>query len=85
MLILVTGATGKVGRSLIARLLDDPRFSKARIRALCHNRLCDETDRVEVTRGLDRRSRRCGRTRSPASPMSSILPPAKKRLTTSWT
>ena len=51
MLILVTGATGKVGRSLIARLLDDPRFSKARIRALCHNRLCDETDRVEVTRG----------------------------------
>lgn len=51
MLILVTGATGKVGRSLIARLLDDPRFSKARIRALCHNRLCDETDRVEVSKG----------------------------------
>jgi UDP-glucose 4-epimerase len=51
MLILVTGATGKVGRSLIARLLDDPRFSKARIRALCHNRLCDESERVEVTRG----------------------------------
>ena len=39
MLILVTGATGKVGRNLIARLLDDPRFSEARIRALCHNRL----------------------------------------------
>jgi UDP-glucose 4-epimerase len=51
MLILVTGATGKVGRSLIARLLDDARFSKARIRALCHNRLCDESERVEVTRG----------------------------------
>lgn len=51
MLILVTGATGKVGRSLIARLTDDPRFSKARIRALCHNRLLDETDRIEVVRG----------------------------------
>lgn len=51
MLILVTGATGKVGRHFIAGLLDDPRFSKARIRALCHNRLCAETDRTEVMRG----------------------------------
>ena len=51
MLILVTGATGKVGRKLIARLIDDPRFSKARIRALCHNRLLKETDRIEVTKG----------------------------------
>ena len=51
MLILVTGATGKVGRHFIAGLLDDARFSKARVRALCHNRLCDETDRVEVVRG----------------------------------
>ena len=51
MLILVTGATGKVGQHFIAGLLDDPRFSKARIRALCHNRLCPETDRVETLRG----------------------------------
>ncbi|WP_028744688.1 NAD-dependent epimerase/dehydratase family protein [Rhizobium mesoamericanum] len=51
MLILVTGATGKVGQHFIAGLLDDPRFSKARIRALCHNRLCSETDRVEAVRG----------------------------------
>ncbi len=51
MLLLVTGATGKVGRNLIARMLDDPRFSKTRIRALCHNRLLDERDRVEVARG----------------------------------
>jgi UDP-glucose 4-epimerase len=51
MLILVTGATGKVGRNLIARLLDDPRFASARIRALCHNRLIEATDRIEVTRG----------------------------------
>ncbi|MBB4229453.1 NAD-dependent epimerase/dehydratase family protein [Rhizobium mongolense] len=51
MLILVTGATGKVGRRFIAGLLDDPRFSKARIRALCHHRLLPETSRVEVTKG----------------------------------
>jgi UDP-glucose 4-epimerase len=51
MLFLVTGATGKVGRRFITGLLDDPRFSKARIRALCHNRLLDETDRVSVMRG----------------------------------
>ncbi|PDT45697.1 UDP-glucose 4-epimerase [Sinorhizobium fredii] len=51
MLILVTGATGKVGQHLIAGLLDDPRFARARIRALCHNRLRAETDRVEVLRG----------------------------------
>ena len=51
MLILVTGATGKVGRALIARLLEDPRFSDARIRALCHNRLLDRHERVEIARG----------------------------------
>lgn len=51
MLILVTGATGKVGRTFITRLLEDERFSSARIRALCHNRLLDSDDRVEVARG----------------------------------
>ncbi len=51
MLILVTGATGKVGRNLVARLLDDPRFAKARIRALCHNRIVEPTDRIEVVKG----------------------------------
>lgn len=51
MLILVTGATGKVGRALIARLLADTRFSGARIRALCHNRLLDGQDRLEMARG----------------------------------
>ncbi|MGO7422382.1 NAD-dependent epimerase/dehydratase family protein, partial [Rhizobium ruizarguesonis] len=51
MLILVTGATGKVGRRFIAGLLDDPRFSKARIRALCHNRLYEATERVDVFQG----------------------------------
>ena len=51
MLILVTGATGKVGRNLIAHLLDDSRFGGARVRALCHNRVIDGGDRVEVVRG----------------------------------
>ena len=51
MLILVTGATGKVGRHFIARLLADERFASARVRALCHNRLIEASDRVEVARG----------------------------------
>jgi len=51
MLILITGASGKVGRNLITRLLAEPRFAKARIRALCHNRLIEETDRIEVIKG----------------------------------
>jgi UDP-glucose 4-epimerase len=51
MLILVTGATGKVGRNLIARLGDDPRYADAGIRALCHNRILDEAPRLEVVRG----------------------------------
>ncbi|HEY1382037.1 MAG TPA: NAD(P)-dependent oxidoreductase [Dongiaceae bacterium] len=51
MLILITGATGKVGRNLIARLQAEPRFAEARIRALCHNRTCDRTDRIDVARG----------------------------------
>ena len=51
MLILLTGATGKVGRNLIARLLAEPRFAHARIRALCHNRLIGKTDRIEVIKG----------------------------------
>ena len=51
MLVLVTGAAGKVGRNLISRLLDDERFKSARIRALCHNRLVESSDRVEVVKG----------------------------------
>ena len=51
MLLLVTGAAGKVGRTFIARLLEDRRFSGARVRALCHNRLLDAQERVEIARG----------------------------------
>ncbi|MCO5071862.1 MAG: NAD(P)-dependent oxidoreductase [Rhizobiaceae bacterium] len=51
MLILVTGATGKVGTNLIGTLLADEAWSHARIRALCHSRLLEPTDRLEVVRG----------------------------------
>ncbi|TDQ84112.1 nucleoside-diphosphate-sugar epimerase [Dongia mobilis] len=51
MLILVTGATGKVGANLIANMLQDSQWNKARIRALCHNRVPPKHDRVEISRG----------------------------------
>jgi nucleoside-diphosphate-sugar epimerase len=57
-LILVTGATGKVGRTLIRRVLSssDERLSGIRVRALCHNRVLDPTARLEVLAGsIDRR------------------------------
>ena len=51
MQLLVTGATGKVGVNLIERLLSDPRWRVARVRALCHNRTIPENDRIEVVKG----------------------------------
>ena len=51
MLALVTGATGKVGRHFIERFLDEKRFSAARLRGLCHNRMLDAHDRVDAMRG----------------------------------
>ena len=50
-MVLVTGASGKVGRHFIGRLLLDPRWTRARVRALCHNRALPESDRVEVAYG----------------------------------
>jgi nucleoside-diphosphate-sugar epimerase len=51
MLVLITGAAGKVGRRLIERCLADDGFATARLRALCHNRLLDTGERLEVKRG----------------------------------
>ena len=51
MLILVTGATGKVGRHFIDRLLADPDRKSARVRALCHSRRLPERDRIEIASG----------------------------------
>lgn len=51
MRLLITGATGKVGRNLIRRMLAETRWDGVQIRALCHNRGLPEFDRVEVVRG----------------------------------
>jgi len=51
MLILVTGATGKVGRNLIERVLSDDARRDVRIRALCHKRRLEESERIEVVSG----------------------------------
>ncbi|MCB1493967.1 MAG: NAD(P)-dependent oxidoreductase, partial [Rhodobiaceae bacterium] len=51
MRVLVTGATGKVGQHFITRFLEDPRWPQASVRALCHNRTVEPTDRIEVVKG----------------------------------
>jgi len=51
MRILVTGATGKVGRTFIERLLSDPAKDSLIIRALCHSRVLEPHERLEIVRG----------------------------------
>lgn len=50
-LILVTGATGKVGRHFIERVLQSGELPEVKIRALCHNRLLPPDARLEVVQG----------------------------------
>src|SRR3954470_4007710 len=50
-LILVTGATGKVGQAFLKRFFDDPRFSNFRVRALLHNRPLEPHARLETLHG----------------------------------
>jgi len=49
--ILVTGATGKVGRHFIERVLRSDELPQAKIRALCHNRLLQPQARLEAVQG----------------------------------
>jgi nucleoside-diphosphate-sugar epimerase len=49
--ILVTGATGKVGRQFIERALGEPGYDSIAIRALCHNRKLAPGERLEVVGG----------------------------------
>jgi UDP-glucose 4-epimerase len=49
--ILVTGATGKVGRNFIERVLGSSDHPNVRIRALCHNRSLPARDRLDVVQG----------------------------------
>ncbi len=52
-LVLVTGATGKVGQAFIRRVRSssDERLAGITIRALCHNRQLQAEDRLEVVTG----------------------------------
>src|SRR5258708_17805200 len=47
--ILVTGGDGKVGSHFIARILQSDR--DVSLRALCHNRLLEPNDRLEILKG----------------------------------
>src|SRR5512137_824495 len=54
--ILVTGATGKVGRAFIDRVLADPKVDAVIVRALCHQRELEPHERIEIVRGsIERR------------------------------
>src|SRR5581483_10942795 len=61
MLVLVTGATGKVGRHFIERLLADRKWAGARVRALCHHRRLAESERLEVALGSIAEREACAR------------------------
>lgn len=50
-IILVTGATGKVGRVFIHRLLTDSRFDSFTVRALCHHRALEPHERIQSIHG----------------------------------
>ena len=49
--VLVTGPTGKVGQTFIRRFLTEPKFDAFVVRGLCHNRLLQPHERVEIVRG----------------------------------
>ena len=50
-MILVTGATGKVGKTFINRILADSRFKSFTVRALCHNRELPPHPRIQNIHG----------------------------------
>jgi len=50
-IVLVTGATGKVGRVFIQRLLAEPKFDLFKVRALCHNRELEAHERIQNVYG----------------------------------
>ena len=73
--ILVTGAAGKVGSHFIAHILQsDP---DVRVRALCHNRMLEPEERLEIVRGTISDARWCTQP-CRESPTSCIAPRARK-------
>jgi len=67
MLVLVTGATGKVGRHFINRFLAAPKWEGARVRALYHKRRFPDTHRVEPAFGSIADRDACARAMSGVS------------------
>ena len=49
--ILVTGASGKVGQAFVRQILAAPAYEHFIVRALLHNRMLPEQDRLETVRG----------------------------------
>jgi len=49
--ILLTGATGKVGRNFLERVFDSSEQADVCVRALCHNRTLPSHDRLDVVQG----------------------------------
>jgi nucleoside-diphosphate-sugar epimerase len=49
--VLVTGPTGKVGQTFIQRFLQQPSSDEFVVRALCHHRLLEPHERLEIVRG----------------------------------
>jgi UDP-glucose 4-epimerase len=49
--VLVTGATGKVGRQFIERAIQPDVLPNLSVRALCHNRLLEPRPRLEAVQG----------------------------------
>ncbi len=49
--VLITGAMGKVGQTLINRLLSEKEYDSFIVRALCHNREPEANARIEIVRG----------------------------------
>ena len=49
--ILITGASGKVGQTLIKRLLENHDYDHFMLRALCHHRQLERNPRLEIVRG----------------------------------
>lgn len=49
--LLVTGATGKVGRAFLDRFFEEKKFRGFSVRALCHSRTLEKRPRLEVVSG----------------------------------
>ena len=51
MRLLITGATGKVGRNFLDRVLSDEVLAGWDLRVICHNRSIEPSERIEIVQG----------------------------------